>query len=143
MTEEECQKEAEALSDVMNLVTSASDKANNSEAPAQSVFGGEDSILGKDAAGTVDTFMSSESIKHSLNNNADKLEDDAFGMQGMLQQDDAKNEKQELENAMKNYYETTEYESEEDKAADKETLTNLGKLFGFTSDEMSYILGEQ
>ena len=143
MTEEECQKEAEALSDVMNLVTSASDKANNSEAPAQSVFGGEDSILGKDAAGTVDTFMSSESIKHSLNNNADKLEEDAFGMQDMLQQDDAKNEKQELEDAMKNYYETTEYESEEDKAADKETLTNLGKLFGFTSDEMSYILGEQ
>ena len=43
---------------------------------------------------------------------------------------------------MKNYYETTEYETEEEKAADKETLTNLGKLFGFTSDEMKYILGE-
>ena len=142
MTEEECAKEAEALSDVMNLVTSASDKANNSEAPAQSVFGGEESILGKDAQGTVETFMSSEAIKHSLNNNADKLEEDAFGMKDMLAQDEVKDEKQELEDAMKNYFETTEYESEEDKAADKETLTNLGKLFGFTSEEMEYILGE-
>ena len=142
MTEEECAKEAEALTDVMNLVTSASDKVTGSEAPIQSVFGDENSVLGKDAAGTVETFMSSESIKHSLNNNADKLGEDAFGMQEMLQQDEAKNEKQELEDAMKNYYETTEYETEEEKAADKETLTNLGKLFGFTSDEMKYILGE-
>ncbi len=142
MTDEEYEKEAEAINDVMNLVTSASDKANSGET-SQTVFGDpETSVLGKDAQGTVDTFMASESIKHSLNSNADKLEEDAFGMQDMLQQDDAKNEKQELEDAMKNYYETTEYESEEDKAADKETLTNLGKLFGFTSDEMKYILGE-
>lgn len=142
MTEEECEKEAEAINDVMNLVTSASDKANNTEAPAQSVFGGEDSVIGKDAAGTVETFMASESIKHSLNNNSDKLEEDAFGMQNMLVQDGEKDEKKELEDAMKNYYETTEYETEEDKANDKETLTNLGKLFGFTNDEMKYILGE-
>ncbi len=142
MTEEECAKEAEALTDVMNLVTSASDKVTNSEAPVQSVFGGEDSILGKDAAETVETLMSSESIKHSLNNNADKLGEDAFGMKDILMQDDVKDEKQEIEDALKNYLETNEYESEEEKEADKETLTNLGKLFGFSAEEMDYILGQ-
>ena len=63
-------------------------------------------------------------------------------MQDMLVTEEGKNEKKELEDAMKNYYETTEYENEEAKAADRETLTNLGKLFGFTADEMDYILGE-
>ena len=137
MTEEETAKEAEAITDVMNLVTSASDKANSGET-SQSVFGGEDSVIGKDAQGTVETFMASESIKHSLNNNSDKLEEDAFGMQDML----AEEEKTELENAMKDYYANTQYETEEDKATDKETLTNLGKLFGFSAEEMSNILGE-
>lgn len=138
MTEEECAKEAEAITDVMNLVTSASDKANNTEAPAQSVFGGEDSVLGKDANGTVETFMASESIKHSLNNNAEKLEEDAFGMQDMMVEE----EKEDLKTAMGDYYANTEYETEEAREKDAETLTNLGKLFGFTTDEMNAILGK-
>ena len=141
MTEEECTQEAEALNDVMNLVTSASDKANTG-ATSETVFGGENSVLGKSADDTVKTFMSSESIKHSLNNNSEDLEEDPFGVGGMMVNDGETNEKKDLEDAMKNYYETTEYETEEEKAADKETLTNLGKLFGFTSDEMDYILGE-
>ena len=57
-------------------------------------------------------------------------------------QDDVKDEKQEIEDALKNYLETNEYESEEEKEADKETLTNLGKLFGFSAEEMDYILGQ-
>lgn len=141
MTEEECAEEAEALNDVMNLVTSASDKANSGET-SETVFGGENSVLGKSAEDTVSTFMSSESIKHSLNNNSGDLEEDPFGMGDMMVNDGETNEKKDLEDAMKNYYETTEYETEEEKAADRETLTNLGKLFGFTSDEMDYILGE-
>lgn len=142
MTEEECTKEAEALNDVMNLVTSASDKANSGES-SETVFGGENSVLGKSADDTVKTFMSSESIKHSLNNNTQDLDQDPFGVGGMMVSDGETNEKQDLEDAMKNYYETTEYETEEEKAADKETLTNLGKLFGFSAEEMDYILGEQ
>lgn len=142
MTEEECTQEAAALNDVMNLVTSASDKANSGES-TETVFGGENSVLGKSADDTVKTFMSSESIKHSLNNNSEDLEQDPFGVGDMMVNDGETNEKQDLEDAMKEYYETTEYETEEEKAADKETLTNLGKLFGFTSDEMDYILGEQ
>ena len=141
MTEEECTQEAEALNDVMTLVTSASDKANSGES-SETVFGGENSVLGKSADDTVATFMASESIKHSLNNNADSLGDDPFGMGDMMVQDGETDEKKELEDAMKNYYANTEYETEEEKAADKETLTNLGKLFGFTPEEMDYILGE-
>ena len=142
MTEEECTQEAAALNDVMNLVTSASDKANSGES-TETVFGGENSVLGKSADDTVKTFMSSESIKHSLNNNSEDLEQDPFGVGDMMVTDGETNEKQDLEDAMKNYYATTEYETEEEKAADKETLTNLGKLFGFSADEMDYILGEE
>ena len=137
LTEEECAKEAEAITDVMNLVTSASDKANSGET-SQSIFGGEESVLGKDANGTVETFMASESIKHSLNNNAESLEEDAFGMQDMM----AEEEKEDLKTAMGDYYTNTQYETEEDRAKDAETLTNLGKLFGFSAEEMETILGK-
>ena len=151
MTEEECEKEAEAINDVMNLVTSASDKANNTEAPAQSIFGGEDSVMGKDAAGTIDTIMSSESIKHSLNNNTDKLEGDAFGMQDKTNEDGevvgqgmlTKEEQDELEAAMNGYYNDEERknsQTEEERANDKEALTNIGKLFGYSAEQMEEIL---
>ena len=139
MTEEECAKEAEAITDVMNLVTSASDKANSSSSEtSQPVFGGEESILGKDANGTVETFMASESIKHSLNNNAENLEDDTFGMQDMM----AEEEKEDLKSAMSDYYTNTEYETEDAREKDAEALTNLGKLFGFTTEEINGILGK-
>ena len=138
MTEEESKKEAEALNDVMNLVTSASDKANSGES-SKSVFGGEDSVLGKSADETVETFMSSEALKHSLNKNSENgtLEDDPFGMGDMLVNDENNAETEDLKNAMSDYYEKSE-----DKENDKESLTNLGKLFGFTADDMKDILGE-
>ena len=138
MTEEESKKEAEALNDVMNLVTSASDKANSGES-SQTVFGGEDSVLGKSADETVETFMSSEALKHSLNkNSADgTLDGDPFGMGDMLANDENNAETEDLKNAMSDYYEKSE-----DKENDKESLTNLGKLFGFTADDMKDILGE-
>ena len=145
MNEEKSVKEAEALNDVITLVTSANDKAN-SGTTSESVFGGENSVLGKTADDTVKTFMSSESIKHSLNNNSKDLEQDPFGVGDMMVVEDGeggKNEKQDLEDAMKKYYATTEYETEEEKETDKETLTNLGKLFGFTHKEMEVILGEE
>lgn len=143
MTEEECAKEAEALTDVMNLVTSASDKANSGES-SQTVFGGEDSVLGKSADDTVATFMASEALKHSLNkNSADgTLDEDPFGMGDMMVENEETSEVQDLKDAMKNYYETTEYETEEEKAADKEALTNLGKLFGFSTEDMDELLGQ-
>ncbi len=141
MTEEECAAEAEALNDVMTLVTSANDKANSGEV-SETVFGAENSVLGKTADDTVKTFMASESIKHSLNNNSESLGEDPFGMGDMMVQDGEKDEKLELEIAMKEYYETTEYETAEEKAADRETMINLGKLFGFTQDEMHFILSE-
>ena len=138
MTEEESKKEAEALSDVMNLVTSASDKANSGES-SQSVFGGEDSVLGKSADETVETFMSSEALKHSLNkNSADgTLDGDPFGMGDMLSNTEDSSETEDLKNAMGNYYANSE-----DKENDKESLTNLGKLFGFTDEDMKDIFGE-
>ncbi len=138
MTEEESKKEAEALSDVMNLVTSASDKANSGES-SQTVFGGEDSVLGKSADETVETFMSSEALKHSLNKNSEDgtLDGDPFGMSGMLNNSEGSSESEELKSAIGNYYANSE-----DKENDKESLTNLGKLFGFTTEEMNEILGE-
>ena len=138
MTEEESKKEAEALNDVMNLVTSASDKANSGESN-QSVFGGEDSVLGKSADETVETFMSSEALKHSLNKNSENgtLDGDPFGMSGMLDNSEGNAESEELKSAIGNYYANSE-----DKENDKESLTNLGKLFGFTTEEMNEILGE-
>ena len=138
MTEEESKKEAEALSDVMNLVTSASDKANSGES-SQTVFGGEDSVLGKSADETVETFMSSEALKHSLNKNSEDgtLDGDPFGMGDMLANDEENAETEELKTAIGNYYANSE-----NKEDDKESLTNLGKLFGFTTEEMNEILGE-
>ena len=82
--------------------------------------------------------MASESIKHSLNNNAESLEEDAFGMQDMM----AEEEREDLKTAMGDYYANTQYETEEDRAKDAETLTNLGKLFGFSAEEMDTILGK-
>ena len=138
MTEEESQKEAEALNDVMNLVTSASDKVTSGES-SQTVFGGEDSILGKSAEDTVETFMASEALKHSLNKNSANgtLEEDPFGMSGMLSESEGNSEAEELKSAIGNYYQNSE-----DKENDKESLTNLGKLFGFTTEEIDEILGE-
>ena len=138
MTEEESKKEAEALNDVMNLVTSASDKANSGESN-QSVFGGEDSVLGKSADETVETFMSSEALKHSLNKNSENgtLDGDPFGMSGMLDNSEGNAESEELKSAIGNYYANSE-----DKENDKESLTNLGKLFGLTTEEIDEILGE-
>lgn len=138
MTEEESKKEAEALNDVMNLVTSASDKANSGES-SQTVFGGEDSVLGKSADETVETFMASEALKHSLNKNSENgtLEDDPFGMGDMMVDDEENSETQDLKNAMSDYYAKSE-----DKENDKEALTNLGKLFGFSTEDMDEILGE-
>ena len=159
MTEEECAKEAEAITDVMNLVTSASDKASSGES-SQTIFGGEDSVLGKDATSTIETIMSSESIKHSLNNNSDKLEGDIFGMQatqggegeeggegqapaqGLLTEE----EMTQLEDAMHGYYndeERVNNQTEEERQKDKEALTNIGKLFGYSVEDMEAILNRQ
>ena len=145
MTPEKSKQEAEALNDVMNLVTSASDKANSGES-SQTVFGeGNDSVLGKTASQTVETFMASDALKHSLNKNSENgtLEEDPFGMGDMMVNDEENSETQDLKNAMKNYYETTEYETEEEKKDDEQALTNLGKLFGFSEDEMKDLLGGQ
>ena len=138
MTEEECEKEAEALNDVMTLVTGASDRVNNEETSAQTVFGEDPntSVMGKSAEDTVATFMASESLKHSLDNNSKNgtLEEDPFGLGDMM--DEENEDKQQLMDAMKDHYEASE-----DKEKDANDLTNLGKLFGLGADDMSYILG--
>ena len=136
LSEEECEREAEALNDVMNLVTNASDRAASGETTGQTVFGDDPntSVMGKSAEETVETFMASESLKHSLNNNSEELENDPFGMQGMMDEDSE--DKQQLMDAMKGHYEASE-----DKEKDANDLTNLGKLFGLNSEEMGYILG--
>ena len=142
LTEEECEKEAAALNDVMNLVTSASDRATSGESTGR-VFSSGDatadgetdtSVMGKSAEDTVATFMASESLKHSLENNSEELENDPFGMQGMMDEDSE--DKQELMDAMKGHYAASE-----DKEKDAKDLNNLGKLFGLSSEEMNYILG--
>ncbi len=150
MTEEECEKEAEAINDVMNLFTSASDKANSGET-SKSVFGGEDSVMGKDAAGTINTIMSSESVKHSLNNNSETLTGDTFGMQNKTNEEGevveqgmlSKEEEGQLEEALLGYYKPTEYTDEKARQDDKEALVNIGKLFGFDSDYLNTKLTEK
>ena len=139
MTEEECEREAAALNDVMTLVTGASDRAAAGETTGQTVFGDDPntSIMGKNAVDTVDTFMSSESLKHSLDKNSKEgtLEEDPFGLHDMMVEDEGQ-DKQELLDAMKGHYEASE-----DKEKDANDLTNLGKLFGLGSDDMNYVLG--
>ena len=138
LTEEECEKEAAALNDVMTLVTGASDRVNNEETSAQTVFGDDPntSVMGKSAEDTVATFMASESLKHSLDNNSKNgtLEEDPFGLGEMMAEEN--DDKQQLLDAMKGHYEASE-----DKEKDANDLTNLGKLFGLGTDDMSYILG--
>ena len=138
MGEEEYEKEAEALNDVITLVNSANDKANSGET-SESVFGDENSVLGKSADDTVATFMASESIKHSLNKNAEegKLDGDPFELQGMFTGEGETGEKAEFGTAMQNYYAASD-----DKDNDKVALTNLGKLFGFTQGEMDDLLAD-
>ena len=138
MDEEACEREAEALDNVMTLVTNASDRANNGETTGQTVFGDDPntSIMGKSAEDTVATFMASESLKYSLDNNSKNgtLDEDPFGMQDMMNEESE--DKQQLLDAMKGHYEASE-----DKEKDANDLTNLGKLFGLGEDDMGYILG--
>jgi hypothetical protein len=135
MTEEESAKEAEALNDVMNLVTNASDRAQ-SEETSQVMFGTDNnSVMGKTADDTVATFMASESLKHSLNENSESLDDDPFGVKDMMAEESE--DKQQLLDAMKNHYTASE-----DKEQDANDLTNLGKLFGLSGTDMDYILGK-
>ena len=147
----------------MNLVTSASDRASapaDPEDPPKSLFGTseDDSILGKDAAGTIDTIMASAAIKESLSNNSDKLEGAFFGTQsgqggegeeggeggegetggqapaqGMLSED----EETQLKDALLDYYKPDNYTDEETRQDDKDALINIGKLFGFDSDYLN------
>ena len=135
LTEEENEREAEALNDVMTLVTNASDRANSGETTGQRVFGNDnESVMGKDAQGSVETFMASESLKYSLNNNSEDLDNDPFGMQGML--DNGTSDKQDLKDAMKDHYEASE-----DKEKDANDLNNIGRLFGLSGEDMDYIFG--
>ena len=133
MSEEESAKEAEALNDVMNLVTNASDRAQNDET-SQVMFGTDNnSVMGKSADDTVATFMASESLKHSLRENSESLDDDPFGVKDMMTEESE--DKQQLLDAMKNHYTASE---------DKDTtdLTNFGKLFGLSGTDMEYVFGE-
>ena len=142
MTPEQSEQEAAALNDVMTLVTGASDRANNGETTGQTVFGDDPdtSVMGKSADDTVKTFMASEALKHSLNKNSEDgtLEEDPFGMSEMMEEDSQ--DKQDLKDAMKNYYNDPENAS--DKEKNHKDLNNLGKLFGLTGEDMEYILGE-
>ncbi len=143
-------REAEAINDVMNLVTNASDKANSGET-SKSIFGGEDSVMGKDAVGTIETIMSSESIKHSLNKNSETLNGDTFGMQNKTNEEGevveqgmlSKDEESQLEEALLGYYKPTEYTDEKARQNDKEALINIGKLFGFDGDYLEAELNKK
>ena len=138
MTEEECEREAAALNDVMTLVTGASDRAAAGETTGQTVFGNDPntSIMGKDAVDTVNTFMASESLKHSLDNNSKNgtLEEDPFGLSEMMEHEDPEQESQDktdLINAM-----NTHYRESENRGQDENDLNNLGKLFGLSEEDM-------
>ncbi|MBE6698793.1 MAG: hypothetical protein E7584_00915 [Ruminococcaceae bacterium] len=138
MTEEECEREAAALNDVMTLVTGASDRAAAGETTGQTVFGNDPntSIMGKDAVDTVNTFMASKSLKHSLdeNNREGTLEEDPFGLSEMMKHEDPEKEskdKTDLIDAM-----NTHYRESEDRGQDKKDLNNLGKLFGLSEEDM-------
>ena len=136
LSEEECEKEAAALNDVMTLVTGASDRVNNEETSAQTVFGEDPntSVMGKSAKDTVDTFMASESLKHSLNNNSEDLGNDPFGLNEMMKHEDPEQESQDktdLIGAM-----NTHYRESENRGQDEKDLNNLGKLFGLSEEDM-------
>ncbi len=148
LTEEQRKNEAAAINDVMNLVTNASDRANSSEAPAESLFGeeGENSVLGKTADQTIQTIMASGAIKEALNNNPEKLENGGlFGQKGEEGEEEvtqttlSEAEKGELLGAMERYYTETEFSSEDAKKKDAEALANIGKLFGLSNDDMSFL----
>ena len=136
MTEEECAKEAEALNNVMTLVTGASDRAAAGDTTGQTVFGDDPntSIMGKEADETVEIFMASESLKYSLDNNSEDLGNDPFGLNDMMKHEDPEKEskdKTDLIGAMNTHYRESENREQEEK-----DLNNLGKLFGLSENDM-------
>ncbi len=160
MTEEQYEAEAKAITDVMDLVTSASDRANNGN--NSSLFGseGDDSVLNQSADETIATIMSSAAIKDSLNNNSDNLEGVFFGtqsgqggegeeggeggeVQAPAQSMLSTNEKIQLEGALYNYYNDEERknsQTEDQRKEDELALTNIGKLFGYSETQVKGIL---
>ena len=151
MSEEQYEAEAKAITDVMNLVTSASDRANNGN--NSSLFGGEgdNSVLNQSAGDTVATIMSSAAIKESLNNNSGELEGAFFVTQEGDGEDNTEStqstlstdEKIQLETALYDYYNDANRvnnQTEEQRAEDEQALTNIGKLFGYSSTQMEGIL---
>ncbi len=113
-------KESKALNNIMTLSMAARDNANNSS-HNKTLFR-EDGIMGQDARATVDALMSSKSLAYSLRETS--FEEDPFELSELMAEEDDKNEREELEQAMRDYY--AENRSEEN----YETLALLAKLFG-------------
>lgn len=131
MTDEQYQAESTAINNIMTVTMTARDNVLDPD-HSQSLFG-ESGVLGKDAKSTVDELMASESLAHSLNTT--EFENDPFELSNVMANNQDTDEAQELEDAIREYYEENPTEET------RQTLDNLAKLFGVS--DIDTILGEQ
>ncbi len=130
MTDEQYKKEATATNNVLTLTMAARDNANDGN-PDSSLFG-EDGVFGKSAADTLDELMASKSLAHSLRET--EYDHDPFEVSTMMQRDEERDEKVEMEDAIRDYY------KDNNDAESYETLGNIADLFGL--DPIDTILGK-
>ncbi len=131
MSDEQYQAESTAINNIMTVTMTARDNVRDPD-HNQSLFG-EDGVLGKDAKSTVNELMASESLAHSLNTT--EFEEDPFELSEVMANNQDTDEGQELETAIREYYEENPTEET------KQTLGNLAKLFGVS--DIDSILGTQ
>ncbi len=129
MSDEQYQKEATATNNILSLTMAARDNASDPE-HNQTLFG-EEGVLGKEARPALDDLMASESLAASLRETP--CDHDPFELSGMMQQDEVKDEKAEMEDAMRDYY------AENPDEETYETLGLMANLFGL--EDISVILG--
>ena len=129
MDDAQYKKESKALNNIMTLSMAARDNANDPN--HNKYLFGEDGIMGKDARSTVDDLMASLSLAYSLRETP--FDEDPFELSELLAEEEGKNEREELEQAIRDYYaeNTSEY--------NHETLRLLAKLFGL--GDIDTILG--
>lgn len=131
MSDEQYQAESTAINNIMTVTMTARDNVRDPD-HNQSLFG-EEGVLGKDAKSTVNELMASESLAHSLNTT--EFEEDPFELSDVMANNQNTDEGQELEEAIREYYEENPTEE------NKQTLGNLAKLFGVS--DIDTILGTQ
>ncbi len=131
MTEEEIQKEADAVNTIVGIMKDASATTADGAVNTDNIFGTEDdSVTGVTAEELVSTVVSSQVVTDAIRNASkdeeDNVVEDPFGVAGTMSDDD----KIAAEEAIKNYYTDNSTGNTEDDEELKNTLSSLANIFG-------------